>query len=769
MNRFARNRNRLVTITVIFLAIGPTLGVLHAHDPSTTAVWFGLLAGALALALAWLIWGNRFLDHTNTLLDATRRLAAGDFSVRTNATHGELGELAQAIDSMAGSLRVQVGEREAAERTLLNRTHQQTVIAALGQFALASNQLEELFNQAVNFIVQTLELEYCGVWELHKDQHLLHFRAGAGWKSGAQDAAHLSSDPGSLVHTLFTAAGALAIADLRTETRFRPPEFFTDHGFVSGVCVTIHNQPFAFGTLCVGTTRERKFSEDEIHFLLAVATIISMAVNRRQAESDLQKAASFAQLNPNPVLEFTADGTLEYFNEAAMDLANGLGHEHPREMLPPEIRGIVAESLRTQRVHRRHLTRHGTRTVSWSFFPIPQNETVHCYAGEITEVLNLEAQLRQSQKMESVGQLAAGVAHDFNNMLTIIQGHSGVIMARPHLPPEMLDSAQAIYFASERAANLTRQLLMFSRKNIIQRKTLDLRNVVNDMTKMLQRMIGEIITLRFTPPPECPGISGDSGMIEQVIMNLGVNARDAMSKGGTLTLALQPVTIRIEDAATHPQSRPGQFLRLEVSDTGHGMTPETQARIFEPFFTTKEIGKGTGLGLATVYGIVKQHDGWVEVQSEIGKGTVFHVYFPVVETKVEKKTETQKPGAKILGGNETILIVEDEPVLRDLADLILKEQGYHTLLAGTGVEAVRIWEQECAHIDLLLTDMVMPEGMSGRDLAARLRQTRRDLKVICVSGYSVDDIKGDSIVFLQKPYTRQALAKTVRDTLDGKS
>ena len=231
--------------------------------------------------------------------------------------------------------------------------------------------------------------------------------------------------------------------------------------------------------------------------------------------------------------------------------------------------------------------------------------------GMAADHLNLEGQLLQSQKMESIGQLAAGVAHDFNNMLTIIQGHSSMLLAKQSLPPEITGQVQAIFFASERAANLTRQLLMFSRKNVMQSELLDLRETVNNMTRMLGRLLGENIVLTFQSPAGLPRVLGDAGMIEQVVMNLAVNARDAMPRGGTLNISIEPVTIDAAYVETHPDARPGYFLRLCVSDTGIGMDIATMGRIFEPFFTTKEVGKGTGLGLATVYGIVKQHDGWV--------------------------------------------------------------------------------------------------------------------------------------------------------------
>ena len=254
-------------------------------------------------------------------------------------------------------------------------------------------------------------------------------------------------------------------------------------------------------------------------------------------------------------------------------------------------------------------------------------------------------------------------------------------------------------------------------------------------------------------------------------MNLVVNARDAMyRRGGILTLSLSVVDIDQDQLQFHPQGRVGKFVCLDVTDTGLGMTPEVKSRIFEPFFTTKEVGKGTGLGLATVYGIVKQHEGWLDVTTELGKGTTFHVFLPASDVEQPSSAESLvAPATQVRGGNETILVVEDEPVLRDLANLILKECGYRVLQAGSGVEALRVWEREALNIDLLLTDLVMPEGMSGKDLAEKLRLTRRDLKVVCVSGYSMEDMNHGGMVFVQKPYTRYSLAKVIRDTLDGKN
>src|SRR5688572_20066425 len=350
-----------------------------------------------------------------------------------------------------------------------------------------------------------------------------------------------------------------------------------------------------------------------MNFVVTGATALTTAIERAHAEAESQKLAAFAELNPNPAMELAADGTIGYFNDAALKLAASVNQDHPLGILPANFKEVITHCLAVGISRTNLQTQIEGLTLSWAFHPVASSRVVHCYAEDITSRLSLESQLRQSQKMESIGQLAAGVAHDFNNMLTIIQGHAGMLMAKPDLSSEHFKSSQAIYFASERAAGLTRQLLMFSRKNVMQLKPLDLREVVGNMSKMLNRLLGETIVLEFNPAPDLPPVEADTGMIEQVIMNLCVNARDAMVKGGTLTVSLGPIVIEEHEISLHPEARPGQFICLRVSDTGCGMDLETLGHIFEPFFTTKEVGKGTGLGLATVYGIVKQHEGWIEV------------------------------------------------------------------------------------------------------------------------------------------------------------
>ena len=390
---------------------------------------------------------------------------------------------------------------------------------------------------------------------------------------------------------------------------------------------------------------------------------------------------------------------------------------------------------------------------------------------DLTERRQLEEQLRQSQKMEAFGQLAGGVAHDFNNLLTVILGHVALLQLQEAIPPDQAAGLAEIAKAAERAANLTRQLLTFSRRQLFQPKPIDLNEVVANTTKMLQRLIGEHVSLETHFAPGGAPITADRNMIEQILINLAVNSRDAMPKGGRLIIQTAAITISETDAAANPQARPGAFVRLSVTDTGCGIAPKEMEHIFEPFFTTKEVGKGTGLGLATVFGIVTQHHGWIEVKSRVNEGAAFHIHLPRLAESEKSQTEFFR-APEVRGGNETILLVEDEVPVRSLARTLLERNGYHVLEADSGLSALEIWQQQRDTIDLLFTDMVMPEGLSGRELAARLLAEKPGLKVIYTSGYT-DDMLGESSPlrnnpnFLEKPFDPYKLLKRVRDCLDG--
>jgi len=382
----------------------------------------------------------------------------------------------------------------------------------------------------------------------------------------------------------------------------------------------------------------------------------------------------------------------------------------------------------------------------------------------------LEAQLRQAQKMEAVGQLAGGVAHDFNNLLTVIVGNAGLLADEPALTPNLQEPVRQIATAAQRAADLTRQLLTFSRRQAMQIHSLNLNEVLSNISKMLHRLLGEHITLQCNFTPNLPPIEADAGMLEQVVVNLAVNARDAMPKGGRLVLSTQTEVLGPEVARSNPQARAGRFVVLRVADAGCGMDPTTLARLFEPFFTTKDVGKGTGLGLATVYGIVKQHNGWLEVTSQVGRGTTFKVFLPAAESSAPATEPIPKFNQDPVRGTETILLVEDDPSVLLLARTCLSRCGYHVLEAPNGVDALRVWREHDGQVDLLLTDMVMPAGMSGRDLAEQLRLARPDLRVLYSSGYSqeLQDVGRLSIdALLPKPYDPRALLQAVRRRLDA--
>jgi nitrogen-specific signal transduction histidine kinase/ActR/RegA family two-component response regulator len=390
---------------------------------------------------------------------------------------------------------------------------------------------------------------------------------------------------------------------------------------------------------------------------------------------------------------------------------------------------------------------------------------------DVTGQKRLEDQLRQSQKLEAIGQLAGGVAHDFNNILTVIHGHASLLLVTGALAGSSARSAQQITQAAERAAGLTRQLLTFSRRQMMQPRRLDMNEIVGNMTKMLGRILGEDVALQLSYFPQPALVQADAGMMEQVLLNLAVNSRDAMPRGGLLALKIMVLELDSQNLHHHSEAHAGRFVCLTAADTGCGIPAENLRRIFEPFFTTKEVGKGTGLGLATVYGIVKQHQGWVEVESELGKGTVFKVFLPCSE-EATAPDEAQAIEETVRGGTETILVVEDEAPVRELVCSLLAARGYNILQAETGVQALELWQNCKAQVDLLLTDLVMPNNLNGRELAEMLRAERPRLKVIFTSGYSADVVGKDFVLrgglhYLQKPYHPQKLAAAVRDCLDA--
>jgi PAS domain S-box-containing protein len=394
--------------------------------------------------------------------------------------------------------------------------------------------------------------------------------------------------------------------------------------------------------------------------------------------------------------------------------------------------------------------------------------------ADITERLRLETRLRQTEKMEAVGQLAGGVAHDFNNLLTVITSYSGLLLGE--LPPDnpMRADIQQIEGAAKRAATLTRQLLAFSRQQVLRPQPLTLNAVVSGIEKLLRRLVREDIEMVTDLDPAAVLVEADPGQLEQVIINLVVNARDAMPGGGTLTIRTSNVELDDSYVGRHTEVAvvPGHYAMLSISDTGIGMTREVQRRIFEPFFTTKGAGTGTGLGLATVYGIVKQSGGYIWVYSEMGNGTVFKVFLPHAGEGEELSIQAKRRTPTVLTGNESVLLVEDDSALRYVACRSLRTYGYHVLEAHNGREALELCERHEGPIDIVVTDLVMPE-MSGGELASHIAAHRPSIKVLLMSGYAGDEVARRNIArsgaaFIEKPFTGDALAARVREVLEGR-
>ncbi|HVG39222.1 MAG TPA: PAS domain S-box protein [Pyrinomonadaceae bacterium] len=509
-----------------------------------------------------------------------------------------------------------------------------------------------------------------------------------------------------------------------------------------------------------------------------------------------QRESSFRALIENAsdiitILDF--DGTIRYespsierllgYTSAELIGRNSFAYIHPddREMVRRNFADMIENGGTNDPLEFRFQHRNGTwRILEAVANKAPDDSSISgmiVNSRDITERKLVEQalndsveQFRSAQKMEAVGRLAGGVAHDFNNLLTAITGYSFMIIngLGPHHP--LVQKAEEIKYAAERAASLTRQLLAFSRRQVLQPKVLDLNAVVSDVEKLLRRLIGEDIALTTTAAHDLASVRADPGQLEQVILNLAINARDAMPAGGKLTIETANVELDEGYAYWHVNVAPGSYVRLSVSDNGTGMDEETRAHIFEPFFTTKEGGKGSGLGLSAVYGIVQQSGGHIYVYSEPGHGTTFKIYLPQAGAEV-KAVSARTAGKESPRGSETVLLVEDEEMVRRLSCEILSLSGYRVIEARHGPEALEVAASYVEPIHVMVSDVVMPQ-MSGRELAERLTPLRPEMKVLFMSGYTDDAIVHHGVLdenmpFLQKPFTPIALARKVRDVLDG--
>jgi PAS domain S-box-containing protein len=552
-----------------------------------------------------------------------------------------------------------------------------------------------------------------------------------------------------------------------------------------GVPLKVNNH--AFGALVVQTySKNIRYSEQDKEILTFVARQVASAVEIKRNEQALRRSEaryrSLVQSSVYGIYRSSLEGRFLDVNPALITM---LGYASPEEVLlldpendvfaqPEEHERLIEEFLRSGRLDGVEVkwkrkdsstitVRISGRAVSSADEPADVLEAI---AEDVTDRRALEDQFRQAQKMEAVGRLAGGVAHDFNNLLMVISGYAEVILAQVDPASPLHEKGRAIQLAADRATTLTRQLLAFSRKQLLELKVVDVNAIVQDMERLLRPLIGENIDLVTILSPQAAHTRADAGQLEQVIMNLVVNAKDAMPTGGKLTLRTENVVLDENHRRGQQFIRPGNYVTLLVSDTGMGMDRETQSRIFEPFFTTKEKGKGTGLGLSTVYGIVKQSGGYVVVQSELGRGTTFHIYLPQVEGAAEKHS-VAVPDA--VGGTETILLVEDEESVRQLVRDTLSAKGYRVVEAENGETGMAAAARHQGKIDLVITDVVMP-GMGGREMVKQLIETRPTTKVLYLSGYTEDAIVSDGSIekgtaFLQKPFSLQSLSRKVREVL----
>jgi two-component system cell cycle sensor histidine kinase/response regulator CckA len=551
--------------------------------------------------------------------------------------------------------------------------------------------------------------------------------------------------------------------------------------------------PLKSGTNCIGVlvlqsySENTRFSERDREILKFVSQQLAAAIEHKRYEEALRRSEarsrSLILSAAFGICRCTLRGRFLDVNPA---LINMLGHSSVEDLLKLDARHEVfvnpRELDRLAEDYRRTGSLNGVE-VQWkrkdgriiivrlsgcaAISTDEPEEVLELIAEDITDRRQLEEQLRQAQKMDAVGRLAGGVAHDFNNLLMVINGYTEVLLEQLEKDSDMHSKVQSIQQAADRAATLTRQLLAFSRKQLLELKVVDVNTVVGDMERLLRPLIGENIELVTRLSTQTGRTRADAGQLEQVIMNLVVNAKDSMPEGGKLTLQTADVAVG-QNYSHHRFIQPGRYAVISVADTGHGMDKETQSRIFEPFFTTKEKGKGTGLGLSTVYGIVKQSGGYVFAQSEVGAGTIFYVYLPRVEDSAEELSPA-KAQQNEAGGCETVLLVEDEESVRELVRLTLASRGYKVIEAENGECGLRLAEDCKERIDILITDVVMP-GIGGRELAKRLLSLRPGISVLYLSGYTEDAVAtqgalGPGTAFLQKPFTLQNLAKKVRDVL----
>ncbi len=657
-------------------------------------------------------------------------------------------------------------ERRRAQDAVIERTRLAELSADVAVALTQAATLGETLTRCARAVAKHLDAAAACIWTVNEAAARFELQAAAGLREAVRaDLEHVGFDR----------------SPIGTMARTRTPHFSNDltahpllvDGRLVGVLAAFSEKPLA------DVVREA---------LGGVAGQLAVGIERRRAEAELRQSQErFSRVfQASPVgiaISTLAEGRYVDVNDALLamigyDRRDVVGHTRAEigiwkdgdavSQIQAEVQAEGGGRVRDRDLDLR--TRQGEIRLALASFEKIELDGKPCLltlVHDVSDRRRLEDQLRQSQKMEAVGRLAGGVAHDFNNLLAVITGYCDLLLRKLQSESERGD-VEEIRNAAEGACSLTRQLLAFSRRQVVEPRVLDVNQVVERLEKMLRRITGEDVELVTRFAPGLPSIRADAGQLEQVLMNLVVNSRDAMPTGGRLLIETTAVELGAEYQHEHPAAVPGRYVMLAVSDTGVGMDEQTRVHIFEPFFTTKEVGEGTGLGLATVYGIVKQSGGFIWVYSEVGKGTTFRIYLPQVDAVAETPAAAA-PDPVSLQGSEAILVVEDSPQLRTLIREVLEFHGYQVLDAPNGQAALEVATRPGTHVDLLLTDVIMP-GMNGRELADQLAARQPGLKVVYASGYTADALTRYGVEqgsgYLQKPFSPKVLATKVREVLD---
>jgi two-component system, cell cycle sensor histidine kinase and response regulator CckA len=699
------------------------------------------------------------------------------------------------------------------ERTDKNKLEQQR-LAALASYHVLDTPPEQSFDELADLAALLCEAPISLITLVDENRQWFKSRIGLDLEETSRTVsfcAHAIQQPGIFIVRDATqdprfASNPLVLQDPNIRFYAGAP-LVTPDGYALGTLCIIDREPrelkpsheqalnvLSHHVMTLLESRRQKHEIDRLSALLTtdgsnggeVDHLREEILRHERIEHSLRRERNLSEqiVNNMPGVFYLFDSELRYLRwNRNLEIATGYTADELTSLTPLDLFSGAERERVTQRiaivfetgsseVEAKLLHKDGSETPYYFTGCQIQYDGRPCLIGmgiDISEYKALEAQLLQVQKLDSIGRLAAGIAHDFNNLLTVQHGYLSMAAEDPALPRTLHEAIQQSLVATEKAAALTRQLLVFSRRQVIQIEAVELNQIVDNLSRMLRRILGEDVHLHLSLAENPLPLDADAGMIEQVIMNLVVNARDAMPDGGRLEIRTYSATLSANDTQLDPRAQPGSFAVLEVQDTGHGIPDDVIDQIFEPFYTTKEPGQGTGLGLATVYGIVQQHQGWIRVWSDEQRGTRFRVFLPI-RTATHPEEARPQPSATVGGGQETILLVEDDAQVREVGMALLRSYGYNVITAVDGLQALSLWDEHEDKIDLLMTDMVMPGQLNGLELITRLRERRPDLKAILVSGYQpelVQEVKLSPITkFMQKPYRKAELAQALRSLLD---